>query len=249
MGILPHEEILKLHEAAVAAALAPDRAALLAGLDPRLVAGLKGASSPAATLLRDLTDLNALHDGASLAIWLANAARLSAGRMETSTFEEALDKLRAPDPGRPVRAGQSTLCDLRHGPTRLYVTSELWDVTCPLQADLAVPAGLLLERILEALRLPRSLQHDDRAGVRFKYSLSVRGLTLARAEPLSDQGIHAGDVLWLVTKLVPFAGTEPVEGLMQAAMFRGGGDLERDEADRERIRDAFRRAGLLGGRA
>jgi hypothetical protein len=151
-------------------------------------------------------------------------------------------ELRAP--GRPPALG-----DPRHGPVRLYVTSELWDVTLPLHADLTAPAGVILDRIIEALRLPRSLQHQDRVGVRFKYSLSVRGRTLARAEPLEEQRIHEGEVLWLVTKLLPFAGIEPAEGSMEGAMFRGGGDSDRDEADRERIMGVFRRADLLGGGA
>jgi hypothetical protein len=146
------------------------------------------------------------------------------------------------DPSRPPPLG-----DPRHGPARLHVTSDLWDMTLPLQADLAAPAGVLLDRVIEALRLPRSVQHDDRIGFRLKFSLSARDGTLSRSEPLREQGVHEGDTLWLNTKYLPFAGAEPVEGAMESALFRGRGDRDREEAERERIREVFRHAGLLGG--
>jgi Effector-associated domain 5 len=258
MSILSHEEILTLHKAAEAAGLAPLRTTLLAGLDPQIVSSIAEGSTAAAGLLHDLTHLNALDGGAALVVWLANAVRLSGGRTQISTFEEALDRLQARSPGvpparaeaqdanRPVRATEPALCAPHHGPTRIYVTSELWDVTLPLQADLAAPAGLVLDRIIEACRLPRSVQHDDRVGFRLNYSLSVRDRALGRSEPLGAQGIDAGDVLSLVTKIMPFAGATPVEGEMGTVSFRRSGDSPRNEADRARIRDVFRRAGLLG---
>jgi hypothetical protein len=94
MGLLSHEHILELHGAAISAGLVASRAALLAGVDASLVAGLSHATSPSAQILLDLHELNAvgrLGDGsAPLATWLANAGALSGARGESRIFSKGL---------------------------------------------------------------------------------------------------------------------------------------------------------------
>src|SRR5262245_19481259 len=53
---LSHDEILLLHNAAVVAGLPASRGALLAGLDPALIASLPVANSPVAQCLEDLQE-------------------------------------------------------------------------------------------------------------------------------------------------------------------------------------------------
>jgi hypothetical protein len=243
MGTLKREEISNLCEVAQTAGIASSRDALLSGLSTWVIAGMKTDATPAAQLLLDLTDLNERDEGTAIAIWLANAVRLSGGRKEATTFQEALDGLwsRLPDP--------SGLGDPRHGPTRIYVTSDLLALTLPVQVDLAAPAGVVLDRIIEARRLPRSVHYEDRIGLRLKYWLSARHRILERAEPLDAYGVRAGDVLSLVTKSEPFAGADPIQGALHDVTFRKAGGLAGDERERELIRDAFERAGLIGDRA
>lgn len=93
MSGLDHSEIVKLHEAIVRADLADRRRALLEGLDPALVAGLKSGSSPGEQILRDLYALATmrLEDGTDpFIIWLRNAAALARPRATAAVFLEAL---------------------------------------------------------------------------------------------------------------------------------------------------------------
>jgi Effector-associated domain 5 len=80
MGHLAHDEITALHAAAVAARLAERRLAVLAGVDPGVVALLATAPVPVDQLLQDLHGLNAIAvaGGADppLALWLKNALTL-----------------------------------------------------------------------------------------------------------------------------------------------------------------------------
>lgn len=95
MGILPHAELLKLHEAALSASLVESRDALLTGIDRGFAAALPAAATPAAQLLRDLGTLNdagPLSDGTvPLLIWLANAARLASPRADAHVFQLAIE--------------------------------------------------------------------------------------------------------------------------------------------------------------
>jgi hypothetical protein len=185
----------------------------------------------------------------------ADVARRFASGMEVKEKQSLLlvhadeEELSALLLARRAALRAAPLDDPRFGATRLFVTSDLWDQTRPVQADLAAPAGVILDRVVAGLGLPATLDHGGRVGVRLKYTLSARGRTLARAEPLRDQEVGEGDVLSLVTKVLPFAGADPFEGSMGGAMFRGGRDEDREEADRELLRGVFRRAGLLGGSA
>jgi hypothetical protein len=94
--LVGHDEILRLHAAAVEANLGDSRAALLASIDQRIIAGLPQLGSPGDQILSDLGWLNAvgtLPDGsAPLAFWLANAAELSEPRSQAGFFRAVLSR-------------------------------------------------------------------------------------------------------------------------------------------------------------
>ncbi|MEO7327695.1 MAG: hypothetical protein ABI193_03890, partial [Minicystis sp.] len=94
---LPHETLDALHETVVQLGLAGSRDALLARIDPALVAGLPDGPSRAAQLATDLAAMNGverLTDGTvPLRTWVENARRLSSVRGEARVFAEALAEL------------------------------------------------------------------------------------------------------------------------------------------------------------
>jgi hypothetical protein len=51
------------------------------------------------------------------------------------------------------------------GPQTIYVTSEQFGITVPLDADLEEPAGVYLDRIITGFKLPRVLDYEGRMGV------------------------------------------------------------------------------------
>jgi Effector-associated domain 5 len=114
MGLLGHDEILKLYDAAVAARLVDRRSALLEGIDPHFVATLPKSGSGAEELLQALQhmdDAGALADGSvPLVVWLDHAVRLCGGRKEAAVFQATLDRLK-PREARPKAdepAGKAT---------------------------------------------------------------------------------------------------------------------------------------------
>lgn len=104
--MLDAAEIQEIHEAAIRADLAENRAALLGGIPRGVVAALGFAESPAARLLADLHGLNragSLSDGEiPLAIWLGNALLLAQGRVEAEVFRRARDHVLAAGPAAPL---------------------------------------------------------------------------------------------------------------------------------------------------
>lgn len=102
-GLLTQDLLRELHDAVVAAGLG--REVLLAGLDRRLTAGFRRASSPGGQVWEDLAALNdipALGDGSvPLRSWLETAKQLAAPRSQAAVFQKALDVMSAnPGPGR-----------------------------------------------------------------------------------------------------------------------------------------------------
>src|SRR5438552_3525702 len=103
MGILfkhlPDDRIQAIYAAAVATGLASQQDALLAGLPPAYTATLPSSGAPAARLLHALHALNAvpeLADGmVPIAVWLRNAATITATQSEQQIFQSALDELQA----------------------------------------------------------------------------------------------------------------------------------------------------------
>lgn len=100
MGILRHDEVLKLHAAIVSAQLVGSRSALLTGIDANFVAGLPHSANPSDQILEDLSAMNdtgALADGTvPLAIWLQNALARAGAKKEAAVFRDALARCRAP---------------------------------------------------------------------------------------------------------------------------------------------------------
>src|SRR5690242_8187522 len=98
MTTLAHDEILKLHQAALVAGLAASRDALLGGIGENFVRTLRLTEAPAEQLLSDLHTLNAtgeLADGSvPLLLWLANAQAITFTRVESSVFERSLRRAR-----------------------------------------------------------------------------------------------------------------------------------------------------------
>lgn len=105
---LSHDELMRVHAAAVEAGLAGSRQALLAGMDPTLVATLPLSPTPAGQLWSDLHELNragALLSGeAPLRVWLKNAKLLAGPRVQAAVFQEALS-----GPPAPIAAFQEVL--------------------------------------------------------------------------------------------------------------------------------------------
>ena len=98
MGLLPHDDILKLHAAVISAQLIGSRSALLAGIDRNFVAGLPEAENRADQILQDLDAMNEtgkLANGSiPLATWLANAIGRTRGKRDEAIFAEALERVR-----------------------------------------------------------------------------------------------------------------------------------------------------------
>jgi TIR domain len=103
---------------------------------------------------------------------------------------------------------------------QVYVTSDLFGITCPWAADLDAPAGVLLDDIRHRLRLPERLAHDGRVGVTFEYYLGFNDNRLARNRPLSQQGVQPKSVLWVESEMKPFAATAPTTGELAPTVFR-----------------------------
>jgi hypothetical protein len=96
--MLRHEELIRIHGAAIEAELAESRDALLEGIAAPFVASLPTSAKPAEQLYLDLGALNRagnLVDGTiPLEIWLRNAIHFAAGRAQTAIFEQGLETAR-----------------------------------------------------------------------------------------------------------------------------------------------------------
>jgi formylglycine-generating enzyme required for sulfatase activity len=103
MGLLGHDEILKLHAAAVSAHLIESRQAMLTGIEASLTGGIPRAANPSDQILQDLDALNAvgaLVDGSvPLATWLSNAVARTGTRKESAIFVAALARCTGQQPG------------------------------------------------------------------------------------------------------------------------------------------------------
>jgi hypothetical protein len=110
---------------------------------------------------------------------------------------------------RPVGSAPGLAEETRMG-AQIYVTSDLFGITCPWNVDLFCPAGVLLDELRLSLKLPSSLEYDGRIGVRFEYHLVRDHVRLSRAQTLADQAVTAGSVLWIESEAKYFAATDPV---------------------------------------
>jgi hypothetical protein len=109
-----------------------------------------------------------------------------------------------------------------HAGETVYVTSELFGITLPWRADLEAPAGMLLDAVRQAASLPVQIADPSgRTGIRYEYSLMLDDQPIERSKPLSVQGVRAKSVLWIQTRLTPFAATQPQGGAVPTVVFRG----------------------------
>jgi hypothetical protein len=122
----------------------------------------------------------------------------------------------------------------RRGPQTIYITSEQFGITVPLDADLKEPAGVYLDRIIADFKLPRVLDYENRMGVRFTYRLMNGSQPLARGIPLGAQKVKDKRVLWLETTMTPYSQRTPEHGDLRPAVFRDG--RPRDEMVRVETR-------------
>jgi hypothetical protein len=135
------------------------------------------------------------------------------------------------------------------GRSTVYVTSDAFGITVPLEVDIDAPAGVVLDRIVNRAGLPKVWQFEGRIGVRFTYTLMKDARTLDRARSLSSQNVGEKSVLWLKTQLSPFSESTPIEGALGSATFRSAGAFDNSPADpmaaaRGQYLSAISRAGL-----
>jgi hypothetical protein len=123
---------------------------------------------------------------------------------------------------RPVAPGLPAPPQNPNG-TKIYVTSDLFGITCPWQVDLEQPAGAVVNAIRDAFALPKSFDHQGRIGVRFEYHLALDDKRLQRAGRLGDQGVAANSIVWLECEMMPVAAQSPHEGTLTKTVFRGVG--------------------------
>jgi hypothetical protein len=164
-----------------------------------------------------------------------------------------------------ARATSKPVAPSRHGgPTAgasnmVYVTSSLFDVTTPVDAELDAPAGVLLDRLVAAWQLPtyQPLDPRGRIAVRVAYTLLHAERRLDRGERLSAAGVRHADILILQSEFQFVAATEPATAASAGSVFRGSPCVSSDPAApgaalvRQAgalMRSAARHAGLLRGR-
>jgi hypothetical protein len=122
----------------------------------------------------------------------------------------------------------------------IYVTSDLFGITCPWKADLAAPAGVLLDEVRKKTDLPESLDHDGRVGLRFEYHLGFDEARLERGRTLADQGVGPKSVVWIESEIKMFT----PEGEQATTLHRGVEDIDVMDRGRELLLSRIDSAGL-----
>lgn len=186
MAILSHHTILELHAAIISAQLVASRSALLAGLDPRFVAGLPIAPTLSDQILADLDSMNqtgTLADGSvPLATCLQNAMARAAGKPEEAVFRDALARCRpgaarpaAAAPSPPTPAASKAAPSATRGPKPIDVFFSYSHQDEPLRDELATHI-----KLLERSGIIRSW-HDRRIGAGQDWKRAI-DVNLERAE-------------------------------------------------------------------
>jgi hypothetical protein len=123
---------------------------------------------------------------------------------------------------RPVAPAQSEPPQNPNG-TKIYITSDLFGITCPWSVDLQEPAGVVVNAIRDSFALPKSFDHQGRIGVRFEYHLALDDKRLQRAGRLVDQGVVANSIVWVECEMIPVAAQSPHQGTLTSTVFRSAG--------------------------
>lgn len=84
-----------------------------------------------------------------------------------------------------------------------------------------------MDDVIKRFRLPLTLNHEGRIGVRFSYRLILDGIPLERTIELKSQGVRDRSILWLETTMTPFSINQLDEGQLASAVFRA--NLEHPE--------------------
>jgi len=121
---------------------------------------------------------------------------------------------------RPIGQPTAPVPDDKNGEL-IYLTSELFGLTMPLQLDFQIPIGIHLDRVRTELGLPDQQTVRERIGVRYEYHLLHNDQRLSRSSSLAQQGIAPKNVLWLQVEMQPFAATTPAAGSLEPVSFRG----------------------------
>jgi hypothetical protein len=125
----------------------------------------------------------------------------------------------------------------------IYVTSELFGCTTPVQVDLREPAAVALTRFVQDMGFPRQIGHNTVIGFHLRYALSDGEHRLDDRRSLLEQGISPGQLLWLETNLRPYTAAAPEEGELARMRFRNTA-APAEEDIRRRLMTAIQRAGL-----
>lgn len=124
------------------------------------------------------------------------------------------------------KVGERPVCAARvsrqppAGGIPVYVSSELFGRTFPWKLDSGWPVALAVQHLVQVLELPVQLEHQGRIGVRFHYGLAKGERTLAPSATLANQDVHADDLLWLTTRVEPFAAVPPAAGAAASVTYR-----------------------------
>lgn len=89
----------------------------------------------------------------------------------------------------------------------VYVTSELFDCTIPVPANLDAPAGMLLDYVVNRLQLPRQISVLGAVGLDLSYRLTLGDAPLDRGRPGRSQGLQNHSALSLEVATQEFSRT------------------------------------------
>ena len=141
-------------------------------------------------------------------------------------------------------AGGKTVNETPDERATLYITSDEFGITLPMKVDLNAPAGVYLDRLIQAYDLPTILDYKGRSGVKYAYSFVLGNGGLERGKPLASQGVSDKSVVTLETKMTPFSQTSAVSGSLGVATFRGIDETTVMSLAREQLLGRIVRNGL-----
>jgi len=146
--------------------------------------------------------------------------------------------------GRPVLQPTTAVARDEQGDT-IYITSEEFQLTQPVQIVLSTPAGVLLDRLIQQLDLPRQQDVRGVLGVKYEWRLVSKDRRVVRNESLASQDVRPLAILQLEVEPALFARSTPVAGITNPA-FRDGLDERNAALDEARrlLKIAVQRAGL-----
>jgi hypothetical protein len=141
-------------------------------------------------------------------------------------------------------AGGKLVSETADETSTLYLDSAEFGITLPMKVDLNTPAGVYLDRLIQAYDLPTILDYKGRSGVKYAYSFVLGQRGLERGKPLASQGVGDKSIVTLETKMTPFSQTSAVSGSLGDATFRDGEEPKVMSLARAELLDRIVRNGL-----